>query len=96
MELTKTSAKLTETYRAINDAVLCKASVVWDSMKEQVTNLDGQVYALKDGKQGDYIGSFNGVLANGVMTYSTSQMPRQQHSKVMQVVEELEQSLINN
>ena len=94
IELKKTSATLNENYTFADDNTIGSVTVVSDQITAEKVSMNVSVYEKDaEGKQGAYIGNFNGQKVNGVMKYTTSQMTRQQYNLVMDLIDELEEEL---
>lgn len=94
-ELKKVSSTLNENYNVTSDDFVGTTNAVKNTTSNQLTNLNGQLYEKKDdGTQGAYVGNFNGVLRDGTMVYTTSQMTREQYMKVMTLIGDIESQLI--
>lgn len=93
--LTKTNSTLNESYKVTSDEFVGIANLIKNLQTDVVTNLNGQLYVKKeDGTQGDYVGNFNGMVKDGKMVYTTSQMTCEGFNKVMNLVAELENLLL--
>ena len=93
--LKKTSSTLNENYNVENEKVMGTVTTVSNQETKKLIRMDGQVYGKKeDGTQGVYIGNFNGMLKDGAMKYTTSQMTRAEYNIVMDLTEELEKELV--
>lgn len=94
-EMKKVSSTLNENYNVTSDEFVGTVNAVKNETTGVLTNLNGQLYEKKDdGTQGEYVGNFSGTVRNGSMVYTTSQMTREQYTKVMDLIGDIESQLI--
>lgn len=81
-------------YEYKTQEILVYATLRKDVVSNEVREFSGQVHVLSGGMQGDFIGSFNGYMRDGVMKYSLSEMSRQQSNKVWDAIDDMEPEVI--
>ena len=81
-------------YEYKTQEILVYATLRKDVVSNEVREFSGQVYVLSGDVQGDFIGSFNGYMRDGVMKYSLSEMSRQQSNKVWDAIDDMEPEII--
>lgn len=81
-------------YEYKTQEIVVYATLRKDVVSNEVREFSGQVHVLSGGVQGDFIGSFNGYMRDGVMKYSLSEMSRQQSNKVWDAIDDMEPEVI--
>ena len=81
-------------YEYKTQEIVVYATLRKDVVSNEVREFSGQVYVLSGDVQGDFIGSFNGYMRDGVMKYSLSEMSRQQSNKVWDAIDDMEPEII--
>ncbi len=92
-KITKKSSLLQENYSFEDENLIGNFNVQKDVVAGTVTNINGQMYRLVDGKQGDYVGNFTGSLRNGEMKYCLSEMTKEDSALMWTAIEEIEAAL---
>ena len=66
-----------------------------DAQTNTLQNIGGSCYRITpDGGQGDYVGNFNGVMRDGEILYSLSEMSRKDSNKVWDAIDEIEVNIL--
>ena len=81
-------------YEYKTQEIVVYATLRKDVVSNEVREFSGQVHVLSGDVQGDFIGSFNGYMRDGVMKYSLSEMSRQQSNKVWDAIDDMEPEII--
>lgn len=88
---TKTRSVLDNQYSYVNESLMIAGNYILDAATNAFINVSGSVFAVGvNGNQGDFIGSFNGSMDDDKMSYSFSQMTKEQSDLVWEAVKEIE------
>ena len=86
-----TSSNLNNQYRYSNDTLIVIGNYNQDMTTTTMQNVNGSAYRKNaQGEQGDYIGNFNGMMRNGQILYSLSEMSRNDSELVWDAIEDIE------
>lgn len=89
-----TSSSLNNGYAYDNTNVTVQGNYNMDAQTNTVQNISGTVYkATTDGKQGEYMGNFNGYLRDGEIKYTISEMTRKDANKTWDAIDEIEENI---
>ena len=90
-KFTITSSKKDRTYIYESEDINVNGTYQLDEETGQLLNITGACYRPNQQPgSSDYIGNFNGVLRNGEIKYSLSEMSRKDSSMVWDAIDELE------
>jgi hypothetical protein len=88
---TKTRSVLDNQYSYVNESLMIAGNYILDAATNALINVSGSVFVVGvNGNQGDFIGSFNGSMDDDKMSYSFSQMTKEQSDLVWVAVKEIE------
>lgn len=78
-------------YEYSNSTLIVQGSYAEDAITHTLQSCNGSCYR-KDaqGNMGQYIGNFNGIVRDGVIKYSMSEMSRQDANAVWDAIDEIE------
>lgn len=92
-----TNSELNSQYTYKDNNVVVNGSFKNNVQTETLTSISGSAYAKNEqGEQGDYIGNFNGIVRNGEIFYSLSEMSRSQSNMVWDSIDAIEQNVLNH
>lgn len=85
------NSELNNEFTFANEKVSVDGSFTMDAKTNEFKSINCTVYALNaDGKQGSYIGNFNGHLSDGEILYTLSEMSRSKSNLVWSAIDEIE------
>lgn len=95
-KITIMSSKVNKTYTLENENINVNGSYITDEQSGELQSVQGSCYRTNgDGSQGEYIGNFNGMMRNGEVRYSLSEMSRRDSMMVWDAIDEIEQFILN-
>ena len=93
----KTQTVLDIQYSYVNEAVAISGNYFVDAATNTFKSVSGSVFAMdSDGQQGEFVGSFNGSMIGGKMSYSFSQMTKEDYDLVWEAIKEIEPHVIED
>ena len=94
-KFTITSSKKDRTYILEDENINVNGTYQADEETGEVQNVTGACYRPNPQPGStDYIGNFNGVLRNGELRYSLSEMSRKDSLLVWDAIDEIEQNIL--
>lgn len=94
---TKTQSVLDNQYSYVNEAVAISGNYFVDAATNTFKSVSGSVFAMdSDGQQGEFVGSFNGSMIGEKMSYSFSQMTKEDYDLVWEAIKEIEPHVIED
>lgn len=89
------SSVLNSQYEYKDTKLFVSGNFTKDAVNNEVQNIGGSCYRITpDGGQGDYVGNFNGVMRDGEILYSLSEMSRKDSNKVWDAIDEIEANIL--
>lgn len=90
-----TSSSLNSQYTFKDDNVIVNGNFNKDAQQDTLQNVSGMAYRKNaQGEMGDYLGNFNGVMRDGTVKYSISEMTRRDANLVWDAIDEIEANII--
>ena len=90
-----TSSALNNQYSYENEDVTVMGNYIMDVKNETLQSVMGSVYKQSSvtGKEGDYIGNFNGYMRNGEIKYSVSEVSSQDAVLILTAIADIEANI---
>ena len=94
---TKTQTVIDNQYSYVNESIAISGNYFVDGQTSTFKSVSGSVFAMdSEGHQGEFIGSFNGSMSGEKMTYSFSQMTKEDYDLVWEAIKEIEPHVIED
>lgn len=89
------SSTLNSQYEYKDANLVVNGSFAKDATTDTLQNISGSCYRITpEGEQGDYVGNFNGIMRDGEIRYSLSEMSRKDSNKVWDAIDEIEVNIL--
>lgn len=90
-----TSSSLNNQYSYENEDVTVMGNYIMDVKNETLQSVMGSVYKQSSvtGKEGDYIGNFNGYMRNDEIKYSVSEVSSQDAVLILTAIADIEANI---
>lgn len=92
---TKTQTVIDNQYSYINESLAISGNYFVDAATDTFTSIFGSVFCVDtEGNQGEFIGSFNGSMKGDKMSYSFSEMTKENYDLLWVAIKEIEPHVI--
>ena len=90
------ASRINKSFEVVTDALVVAGNFTIDERSNELQVINASCFRNNQGKQGDLVGTFNGIKRDSDIRYTLTEMPKADCMAVMDAIEDIEQNILTN